>query len=159
MEKLSPATRNWLVVIGVLIAAGIAAYFVGEALEAAAAKQRYATLSNQLTAADARVAALQSTNRLLSANVWAYRATVALDDRNFGTANDAVAKTSAALKGVNAAAAGLDGNSLAAVQTEAVGTKIAVATNLQQQRSQLIRLAADVANLVQTSQSVTNMSP
>jgi predicted secreted protein len=142
------------VVIGALIVAGVAAYFAGGTIEhsartrdAAAAEQKYAAVKTQLQGAQTQLASVQSANTLLTANVWAYRATVALDNRNFGLANDAVANVVASLNGVDAAAAGLDSAALKALQVEAAGVKIAVATNLEAQRSQLLRLAADITAL------------
>ena len=100
-----------------------------------------------LQGAQARVASLQSARQLLNADVWAYRAAVALDNRNFGVANDAVAGVVASLSAVDAAAAGVDGGSLASVKTEAAGVRISVATNLETQRAQIIRLADDIGAL------------
>lgn len=77
----------------------------------------------------------------------AYRAAVALDNRNFGVANDDVARVVASLNGVDATAAGVDNASLAAVKSEAAGVRISVATNLQSQRAQLLRLADDLSAL------------
>jgi hypothetical protein len=143
MERRFSGTRNWLIVVGVLVVAGVAAYFVGNAAgtrEAAAAKA-------QLQGAQTQVASLQSVKQLLTADVWAYRAAAALDNRNFGVANDAVAKVVASLNAVDGAAAGVDNAPLAALKTEAAGVRISVATNLEPQRTQLIRLADGITSL------------
>jgi hypothetical protein len=148
MEAPSSGLRNWVaVVIGVLIVAGVAAYFAGGAIEHSARARDAAAAEQKYTAVKTQLASVQSANKLLTANVWAYRATVALDNRNFGLANDAMANVVASLNGVDAAAAGLDSAALKEIQTEAAGVKIAVATNLEAQRSQLVRLAADITAL------------
>jgi hypothetical protein len=68
--------------------------------------------------------------QLLDAGVPAYRAAVALDNRNFGVANDAVATVVSCLKVVDASAAGIDDGPLAALKTEAAGVRISVAADL-----------------------------
>jgi hypothetical protein len=147
MERRSSPTRTWLIVLGILIVAGVAAYFVGGALGRGAGAREAADAKAGLQSAQARVASLQSANQLLNADVWAYRAAVALDNRNFGVANDAVAGVVASLNAVDAAAAGVDGGSLASAKSEAAGVRISVATNLESQRAQLIRLADDIGAL------------
>ncbi len=155
MVKRSSGTQIWLFVVVVLIGAGVAAYFVGRAMErnaseqaANAGQQQYAAVKSQLQGAQGQIASLQSANQLLTANVWAYRASVALDNRNFGVANAAVAKVVTSLSTVDATSAGLDSKSLAALQKEAAGVKISVATNLESQRTQLLHLAASITALV-----------
>jgi hypothetical protein len=155
MEQRS-ATRNWLIAVGLLVVAGVAAYFVGAAIEHSARAREVAATRAQLQAARTQVASLQSVNQLLTADVWVYRAAVALDNRNFGMANDAVAKVVASLNAVDAAAAGLDGAPLAALKTEAAGVRISVATNLEPQRAQLIRLAEDITALSDRSAAGTH---
>jgi type II secretory pathway pseudopilin PulG len=161
MEKHSSGARIWVIVV-VLIVAGVAAYFAGNAVEhaarardAKAAEQQYAAAKTQLQSAQTQVASLQSVNQLLTANVWAYRAAVALDNRNFGFANDAVVNVVASLNDVNATTADLDSKSLKALQNEAANVKISVATNLESQRNQLIQLAADITALVGKSAART----
>jgi type II secretory pathway pseudopilin PulG len=147
MEKHSSGARIWVVVV-VLIVAGVAAYFAGNAVEHAARARDAKAAEQQYAAAKTQIASLQSFNQLLTANVWAYRAAVALDNRNFGFANDAVVNVVASLNDVNAATADLDSKSLKALQNEAANVKISVATNLESQRNQLIQLAADITSLV-----------
>ena len=157
MERRSSGTRNWLIVVSALIVAGVAAYFVGAAIEHTARAREAAAAKAQLQSAQTQVASLQSVKQLLTAEVWAYRAAVALDNRNFGVANDAVAKVVTSLNNVDTAAAGLDNGPLAALKTEAGDVKISVATNLESQRSQLIRLADDITAL--SDQSAAKMDP
>jgi hypothetical protein len=133
MATRSSATRPLLIAVAVLVLIAIGAYFVGGALEHAKSGPK--------------IAALQSSNRLLTADVWAFRASVALDNRNFGTANDAVAKVVVNLSAVDSGAAGVDPASLTALKAEASAIKISVATDLQTQRAPLIHLANDIADL------------
>jgi hypothetical protein len=154
MEKRSSGTRTWLIVVAFLIVAGIVAYFVGMAVdrsarerEAGVAEQRDAALQGQLQSARGQLASSQSENNLLTANVWAYRATIALDARNFGVANNAVAQVVSSLNKVDSSAADLDPKALAALKSQAGRVKISVATNLEGQRAQLLQLAAGITTL------------
>ncbi len=156
MEPHSAGARNWLILVGVLIVAGVAAYFVGTAVEHQARSRDVAAAKAQLQSAQVRVASLQSINRLLSADTWAYRAAVSLDNRNFGVANDDMAKVVASLNAVDASAAGIDGAPLAALKTEAAAVKISVAVNLEAQRTQLIHLADGITALADRSMARTD---
>ena len=147
MESHSSGARNGLILVGVLIVAGVAAYFVGTAVEHQARSRDVAAAKAQLQGAQTRVASLQSINRLLSADTWAYRAAVSLDNRNFGVANDDMAKVVASLNAVDASAAGIDDGALAALKAEAAAVRISVAVNLEPQRTQLIHLADGVTAL------------
>ena len=148
MQPSSSRHRLWFsVAIAALPVVAVAAFFAGgevehsaRARDAVAAKQQYGAVETQFLS-------LQAANALLSADVWSYRAVTALDDRNFGLANDAAAKASASLNGVDAEAAGVSVAALKAAQNEAAGVKVYVATDLGAQRSQLLRLAADIAAL------------
>ena len=154
MEKRSTGARGWFIVVIVLVIAGIVAYFVGGAMErgaqtkdAAAAASRYAAVQAELTSAQTQIRSLQSINQLLSANVWTYRAAIALDNRNFGVANTDVAKATASLGAVDAVAAGLDVRTVTSLQEEAGAIHISVATNLESERSQLLHLADGISAL------------
>lgn len=143
--------RIWLIIIAVLIAAGVVAYFVGSGVERSARFQQLADAKTQLQEARSQIAALQSAKHLLGAGVWTYRAAVALDNRNFGVANDAAANALTNVNAVEAGAAGLDGKQLTALQNEAAGVKISVARNLASQRAQLLRLAAGINAMIAQS--------
>lgn len=120
----------------VLIAGGIAAYFVGTTAD-----------RTKLQDAHSQLNALQSTNALLGANMWISRATVALDNRNFGVANESVSKAVKELSVVDSAAIGLDSTKLASLQKQAGAIKISIVTNLQPERNQLLHLA-DAINVL-----------
>jgi len=156
MKKPS-ANRLWLILVGVLIVAGVAAYGAGFYVEHSArtrdaviADRKAETMQADLKTAQTQSARLAAANALLSANVWTYRAAAALDERNFGVANEAVGQAAARLKAVDPAVAGLDAAAVTAVQAEAADIHISVASNLQGQRAQLLKLAADVNALVET---------
>ncbi|MDB5479047.1 MAG: hypothetical protein JWO83_100 [Caulobacteraceae bacterium] len=155
MDKLPSRILIWLLVVAALIVVGMSAYFAGGVTEhaartrdAAAAAQRYGVVESKLRSA-------QSANQLLLADLWIYRAAAELDERNFGLANKAVAKSVAALNGVKPTEAGIEAAPLAAVRAEAARVNIAVATDLAAQRAQLLRLAADIDALVEASAAMT----
>lgn len=95
-------------------------------------------------------------NQLLTANVWVYRAAAALDDRNFGVANDAMGEAVAALEAVELP----DGDPLQAGVAEALtaarNLNISVASNLEPQREALLDLARRVTSLAEQSQARTD---
>ncbi len=146
MEKHSSGTRAWVITVVILIAAGVAAYFAGSFVERSANAKNAALNQQQIAAAQQRIASLRSANQLVTANVWVYRAAVALDNRNFGVANNDIANTVASLRGVDAASIGIDGTVIAALEKQAKSITISVATNLQSERAQLLRLASDISS-------------
>jgi hypothetical protein len=140
--------RTWFIITAVLIIAGVAAYFIGSGVERAARFQQFTTAESQLQTARSQIAALHSVNHLLSASVWTYRATVALDNRNFGVANDAAANVVTNLNGVDGTTVGQDGKELRALQIEAASVRISVAKNPESQRTQLLQLAAGINAII-----------
>ncbi|HLZ83381.1 MAG TPA: hypothetical protein VKQ54_07410 [Caulobacteraceae bacterium] len=157
MDKPPSRILIWLLVVAAVIAAGVSAYFAvnehaARTRDAAAAAQRYGAVERTLRSA-------QSVNQLLLADLWNYRATAELDERNFGLANKAVARAVAALNAVKPADAGIEAPPLAAVRAEAAHVNIAVATDLGAQRAQLLRLAADIDALVEASPAMTGAPP
>lgn len=93
-------------------------------------------------------------NRLLSANVWVYRAAVALDDRNFGVANNAMDEAVKALEAVTLLEGDPLQTELSAVLTAAQALDISVASNLAPQREALLNLARRVNALNEQSQAL-----
>lgn len=141
---------NWkvlLIALAVVAVCILAAFFSGRGLARSAAQAEAAVVASSLESANARVAALQARSELLSANIWVYKATTALDNRNFGVANDAMANAVMRLGRIDPGAAKVDPSALAAVQQEAAALKINVATDLQPQRAALLKLAAKVTDL------------
>jgi hypothetical protein len=165
-KPLLSGRRLWLAAAAAFLLWSVAVYFAGVMMEhtgrqrdASAAEQRYVALDAQFQSARAELASHQSANDLLAANIWLCRATVALDNRNFGVAGSAVSNAVISLNRVDAAAAGLDAQALQAAIEQASGIQISVATNLASQRSQLIRLEGDIAALVASSAAMAGTSP
>ena len=119
MMRRSSGSRVWLLIVVLFIVAGTAAYFVGAKVENTARQDEVVSVRSALQDAQNEVETLQSVNQLLNANVWAYRAAYALDNRNFGVANDDVVKTVVNLRSVKAESAGVDRKALSALQQEA----------------------------------------
>jgi hypothetical protein len=158
--KRSPfRLRIWLLVVVFLILAGMAAYFTGMAVGGNAREKSAAAEKVKLQSARGRILGLQSVNDLLHANVWAYRAVYALDNRNFGVANDDVAKVVASLRAVDATSAGVDGNAVSVLRREAADINISVAQNLESQRAELLRLAAGISQLADQSGAKVGSTP
>lgn len=130
---------------------GIAVLIVGIFVERSWTQHRIAAAVSSVAAANARAAALQSRVDLLTANVWVYKASTALDNRNFGEANEAMAIAVTRLNSLDAGAANLDNTALAAVRSDASALKIAVTTHLEPQRTQLLKLAASLTELAGAS--------
>jgi hypothetical protein len=151
MKKSSSGARVWLIVVACLVLAGAAAYFAGGKVASNARDQQLAAERTNLQNAQNRILTLQSVNQLLTANVLAYRAVYALDNRNFGVANDDVAKVVASLEAVKASDAGVDGNEIVTLREEASRIKISVAENLEAQRAQLLRLATGITRQAEQS--------
>ena len=155
MRNHASRSRVWWIVVAVLVLAGIVAYFLGGATERTARARDVAVAQQQYT----QISALRSVNHLLSASVWTYRALISLDNRNFGTANDAVARAVTELNGVDAPSAGLDSKEVSRLRVEAAAVKISVATNLEGQRAQLIQLASSITALAEGSTIQTEQTP
>lgn len=144
MTTRSSRNRPWLVVILVLIAAGISAYFVGGWLAGKASERQVAVYQTQLRDTQNQLVAAQSLNHVLRASNAVYLAMEALDNRNFGTANTDIGIAVTNLKSVQGASPA----AVAAVQRRAAGVKISVATNLESQRRSLLGLARAINALV-----------
>lgn len=139
--------RGWAIAVACLALGVVAAYFVGIGSEHMTQSKKIAAVQIKYEQSQAQLATVQTLSELLRANGWAYRAAIALDNRNFGLANDGMAKVSQNLSAVDAQRAGLDQASLSAVMAEAASLKIAVATDLEPQRAQLLKLANDISVL------------
>jgi len=159
MEKHASGTRAWVITVVILVVAGVAAYFAGNFVERSASAKNAALNRQQIVLAHERIASLRSANQLLTANVWIYRAAVALDNRNFGVANKDVTKAVASLHGVDAASIGLDSAAIAALEKQATSAKVSVVATLQSQRTQRLRLASDISGASEKIAPVTSVGP
>lgn len=147
----SPTIRA--IVFGVLIALvlGAIAYFVG-------LSQGRAQLDAQKTAHDQRISAIQAELRgaqselttanirrhVMEARAALYRTLVDLDQRNFGTANEHLQEAALALGRISQGSNGVPVQQIDSLRTVIARTDINVATNLQQQRAQVLDLAAQL---------------
>lgn len=114
-----------------------AAVVAAKDAEIAAAAARTAEAERATVAADSRGA-------LIKARLAIFQALNDLDQRNFGVAADRLRDGAALFDAVDAAAIGLDPALLAALKAEIAGTQVLVATDFEQQRLQLLELAARI---------------
>lgn len=154
---LSPALIRLLVIAGVALIVAIGLYWAGLAKgrsQMAQQKSDYEaqlkTARDQTQAAQTQAATLQTQNHVMAARGLLYRAAVALDRRNFGTANDDVQKAQQALAAIKPGDPGIDGGRLDAVRQAIGGTKIGVATDTGATHATIIDLATQADGLVTT---------
>jgi len=77
-----------------------------------------------------------------------YRAALDLDARNFGVANDRLNAAAELLNRADAAALGVSEQALADLQQSLAQTDLRVAEDLEPQRAQVLRFAAELRDLV-----------
>ncbi|MDQ3510482.1 MAG: hypothetical protein M3414_02100 [Pseudomonadota bacterium] len=106
--------------------------------------QSISTLQERLQTTERELAATRNRNLLLMARTDLYRAAAALDQRNFGIANTHLRQVEQALGKVDAASAGLDVAGLNQLRSSLDGLNINVATDLQDQRNQVLSLASQL---------------
>jgi hypothetical protein len=139
--------------LGLLIAYGVGLWqrssALAEAAEAHAAV--VAAKDAELSAAAAKLAESELATRAASARVALVQARLGLhqalndlDQRNFGVAADRLREAASRFDGIDAAALGLDPALLAALQSEIAGTQVLVASDFEQQRLQILELAARI---------------
>ncbi len=102
----------------------------------------------QLTQSQGQLAAAQTQNRLLTGQSDLYEASISLERRNFGTANDDVQKASQALSQIQAADMGEDFEPLNTLRQTVGSTNVSVASDLQSQRSNILDMAAQINRFV-----------
>ncbi len=114
-----------------------AAVIAAKDAEIVASAQRLVEAQRAATAADSR-------NALSRARLAIFQALNDLDQRNFGVASDRLRDAAAQFDAVDAASLGLDPGLLATLRAEIAGTQVLVATDFEQQRLQLLELAARI---------------
>ncbi|MCZ8165303.1 hypothetical protein [Silanimonas sp.] len=114
-----------------------AAVVAAKDAEIAASAERLAEAQRAATAAESR-------NALSKARLAIFQALNDLDQRNFGVAGDRLRDAAAQLDAVDAASLGLDPALLSTLKAEIAGTQVLVATDFEQQRLQLLELAARI---------------
>lgn len=150
-----PLVTRLLIAAAVFLAVAFLLYWLGLSKgrgEMASQKTSYEgqlkTAQSQTADAQAQLAAAQTQNQLMTARGLLYQAALALDQRNFGIANDDVAKAGQTLEAAKPADAGVEGK-LVPIRQAVTATKINVAEDLDTQRSGLLNLASQVDGLTQ----------
>jgi len=128
LRKLAAAALGVLIIATVL-------FLVGRTL----GRKPVGALEERATAAEVARDSAATNARLLEALALTYRSALDLDERNFGTANANLQAAVAALEA--AGGAGVDTAALARVKARARGMNVAVATNLEAQRRDVLALA------------------
>lgn len=108
--------------------------------------------------------ASRTRNAVLTAEAAVYRAAVALEQRNFGTANDYLRRADAALGTLPAEGddAGLSSSAAAAladVRTELAGTNLNVAVDVEAQRSAVLQLASRLDEIARMTEPLVAPVP
>lgn len=106
--------------------------------------QRISQMQTQLQTTQGELASARNRNQLLMARTDLYRAAAALDLRNFGIANTHLRQAEQALGKVDASSASLDARKLKQLRSSIDSLNINVATNLQDQRNQVLDLASQL---------------
>lgn len=153
--SLKPSGRSMMIRLGLAVLLAVLLFGGGYLTRDLPARS---AIAEARAARDAAETARQSgvaANRLLTANVWVYRAAAALDDRNFGVANDAMGEAVRALEAVTLAEGDPMQADLAETLAAAKALDISVASNLEPQREALLTLARRVTGLAERSQALT----
>lgn len=147
----SPKGRTMLIRLGVAALVAVLLFGAGYLSRDLPARGAIAEARAARDAAESDRQARITANQLLTANVWVYRAAAALDDRNFGVANDAMDEAARALEAVTLAEGDPRGAGLSEAVVAARALNISVATNLEPQREALLALARRVTALAEQS--------
>lgn len=150
----APGSRSLLMRIGLTALAAVLVFAAGYLTRDLPARGAIAEARATRDAAESDRRSLITANHLLTANVWVYRAAVALDDRNFGVANDAMAEVVKALESVTLAEGDPLQDELTGVLAAARALDISVASNLAPQRDALLALERRVTGLTEHSQAL-----
>lgn len=144
-------SRSMLIRIGLAALVAVLLFGAGYLTRDLPARSEIAEARTARDAAESDRQTRTTANQLLTANVWVYRAAAALDDRNFGVANDAMNEAVSTLEAVTLT----EGDARAAGLSEAVAAAraldISVASNLEPQRAAVLALARQVTGLTEQS--------
>lgn len=150
----APGSRSMLIRIGLTALAAVLLFTGGYLTRDLPARSAIAEARAARDAAESDRQSRITANHLLTANVWVYRAAVALDDRNFGVANDAMAEVVKALESVTLAEGDPLQDELTGVLAASRDLDISVASNLAPQREALLALERRVTGLTEQSQAL-----
>lgn len=155
-------------VVGLAVAYGVGMWQRSSAL-AAQAESHAATVAAkdaEIAAGAARVAAAEratvaadSRGALIKARLAIFQALIDLDQRNFGVASERLRDAAAQFDAVDAAVIGLDPAMLSTLKAEIAGTQVLVATDFEQQRLQLLELAARIDAQTTAAAAATGAAP
>ncbi len=145
------------IILGLLIGFGVGRWQGSAAIAAQQTgyETKLAESAKQLQASQAQTAATQAElklandrAKLISARSDLFYALNALDQRNFGTAAEHVTTAASRLNGIDAKGLGLDEASLTSLSEKLTGLNLLVATDLQQQRTTVMELSAQLEGLI-----------
>ncbi|GAA0870176.1 hypothetical protein GCM10009116_20120 [Brevundimonas basaltis] len=151
-----PNPRSMLIRLGLAILVAALLFGAGYLTRDVPARGAIGEARTAREAAETDLRTRVTANQLLTANVWVYRAAAALDDRNFGVANDAMGEAVAALEAVELPEGDPLQAGVAEALTAAKNLNISVASNLEPQREALLNLARRVTALAEQSQARTD---
>ena len=146
-----PRSRSMLIRVGLTALVAVLLFGAGYLTRDLPARSEIAEARAARDAAESDRQTLTTAHQLLTANVWVYRAAAALDDRNFGVANDAMNEAVSALEAVTLTEGDPRAAGLADTVAAARALDISVASNLEPQRGALLALARRVTELSEQS--------
>ena len=146
-----PGSRSIWIRIGLAALVAVLLFGAGYLTRDLPARSEIAEARAARDAAESDRQTLTAANQLLTANVWVYRAAAALDDRNFGVANDAMNEAVGALEAVTLTAGDPRAVELSEALAAARDLNISVASNLERQRGAVLALARRVTALAEES--------
>ena len=146
-----PGGRSMLIRLGLAALVAVLLFGAGYLTRDLPARSAIAEARAARDAAESDRQTRITANQLLTANVWVYRAAAALDDRNFGVANDAMNEAVRALEAVTLAEGDPRSAGLAESVVAARGADMSVASILEPQRGALLALAPRVPDLAEQS--------
>lgn len=146
-----PSGRSMLIRLGVAALVAVLLFGGGYLTRDLPARSAIAEARTARDTAESQLQARITASQLLTANVWVYRAAAALDDRNFGVANDAMIEAVKALEAVTLTDGDPRAAGLSEALTAAKALNISVASNLEPQRAALLALARRVTGLADQS--------
>ena len=142
-------SRSMLIRVGLAALAAVLLFGAGYLTRDLPARSEIAEARAARDAAESDRQARLAAHQLLTANVWVYRAAAALDDRNFGVANDAMNEAVRALEAVTLTAGDPRAVELSEALAAARDLNISVASNLERQRGAVLALARQVTALAE----------
>jgi hypothetical protein len=140
------SSRGKVLLIGLIIAVLIAiAIFVFGFIKGRA---QVSIVQGQLAQAQAQLVISQNQQYLMQADIALYRTATDLDQRNFGIANSRLKSATDALGKISQTAAGVNSAQITQLRNSISAMNINVATNLEDQRAQVLKFASQLDGLM-----------